>query len=184
MTQDQAQQVGDAAETPAATSEKSPYLDWKEGENIVYLTGIGWQKVTQDVKRGFIKLTFAAEPTSVSFEAPFTVHKLYTALPTDAQGTKIMMDRKLKQILYPLAEMDPTKPTKLSELLREVKRRLDVADFKCAVHVKLKEGKTVNSRTGEPNVFAEIVGFEPIEGLQKGEYHGVDYDLVDDDLLF
>lgn len=166
------------AEAPAAR-----YYDFVEGDQLLWLTGIAWEKGANG-KRDFVKLTFTTEPTSKTYEAPFTQHRLYLPRQDDAQMTRITMDRKLKQILCPIADVDPAGPLKMSALLKGAKANLAKVDVQCNVTCTLEDGKSVNPKTGEATKFASIVGFEVKSVVEKGAYDGIELDDVfADDLL-
>lgn len=150
-------------------AEDKRYLNFVDGTNVCWLTGI---KVNRDDASGRtkVKLTFAEKPTSEAYDAPFTSHVINCPVAHDSQFAKIMMDRNFKTMLYPFAELEPGAKSKASEVIAKVRDALEKFDFKVELDVKLKEGNTINSKTGEPVVFSEIVGLTAVEAVEKAEY--------------
>lgn len=169
------------------TTEVQKYLEWSEGDNVVFLTGVSVKRADQastPPKRAEVKLTFTTKPTAEGYDAPFTNHVLRLPFAVDDQRTRIMLDQLAKQVLWPLAEVPADAVNvRIAQVLQTIKKNLDTVDFKCEVTMKGRKGTGLNSRTGEPNMFYDIVGFKPVEAIAKKPYEsGIDYDL--DDLAF
>jgi hypothetical protein len=173
----------EAQATAVTTEAPARYYDFVDGDQLLWLTSIAWERGVQG-KRDFVKLTFTTEPTSKTYEAPFTQHRLYLPRQDDAQMTRITMDRKLKMILCPIADKDASGPLKMSELLKAAKANLAKLDVQCNVTCVLEDGKSVNPKTGEQTKFASIVAFDVKQVVEKGAYDGIELDDVfADDLL-
>lgn len=156
------------------------YLEFENGLNEVYLTGIIYKAQSDFVKRSHLKLTFASESSADNFEAPFTSQMVSFPRADDAQFTKILMDKKLKNIVLPILEIDPKTKVKMSTLYPKLVEALSKFDFKCEVDAVLKEGKSVNKETGELMMFTELLSLKPMEAIEKVAYEStVDWDEPD-----
>ncbi len=174
------------AQTQATAAAETPrFLDLAEGVNSVYVTGISFKKAefnmnSNKMDRAKVTLRLTALPTCQSFEAPFTSYTLYMPKADDAPATRMMMDRKIKMILFPLADLPAgyEGKVKLSEVITKAREALAEVDAAFDATVKLVEGSGIDSRTGEKRKFPEIIGFDFKEVLAKGIYES----SIDDDL--
>lgn len=154
------------------------YFDWTQGDQVAFITGIKWNSASPG-KRAGVSLSIAAKPTAESYDSPFT--KMLITFPNhdDEQRTKIMLDSKVKRILYPLAEVpaDAAK-VKIVEVLQAIKKNLSQVDFQCLFTMQPQKKTGVNSKTGEPITFYDCVAFKPMEAIAKKPYEsGIDYDM-------
>ena len=158
-------------------SENNQYLEWEPGENEVFLTSIEYKN--DEGRRPSFKLTFISESGKV--DAPFTSSNIYFPNANDTQFTRIMMDKRLKNVILPIAEIDPNAKVKVSEVYKEILERLKGNDMKVNVHITQREGKSTNPETGDPIIFSEIDWLKPLEYVAKVPYEStVDWDDIDD----
>ena len=163
-------------------TEESKYLEFNAGPNKAWVTGVKYEPSDGTAKgRGKIMLTFAAKPTSETFDAPFTTQRINLPKPDDSQFAKIQMDKQIKAIIFPLAQHDGTTKIKFSELLEQLQKNVNVDyDILCELDIELNEGKQTNKETGNPVVFANIISLKPVEAVAKAAFEsGVDWDLAD-----
>lgn len=167
--------------TEAQSQQPKRYLDLVAGRNRVWLTSLSLDRGTPEKPRPFVKLTFAEKSSAESFDSPFTSKQLYLPLPDDKPFTRMGIDQRIKMTLFPLADVAPdTKGVKLAELIKTAKEAVDAVDVLVDLDVKLTEGKQVNSQTGEPIMFSEIVGFSIVELQPKRPFESdIDADLSD-----
>lgn len=154
------------------------FLDWEDGENVAYLTGIKATRAN-DKDRASISLRFSS---AASYDAPFTNLNVTLPRASDDTPTKIMLDRKVKLLLWPLAEVpvDATSGVKIAEIFNKIKANLELAFFKCELTMKGKDGKQIDNRTGELRRFYEPVEFKVTEAIEKAAYvSAMDYDMDD-----
>lgn len=164
---------------PSSEGSASRFLEWEEGTNRVWLTSIKLVAGTPEKPRAKVQLTFSLQPTAETFTSPFTTVSInLPGLPDDTQAGRIFMDRQIKAILYPLAELQPDAKAKMSEILTKIKESLQVADYLCDVEMKSSEGNQIDNRTGEPRKFWNINSLTPLEGREKGIYES-DIDMSD-----
>ena len=146
------------------------YLDLESGLNTVWLTSIKFERGTNEKPRPFFYLSLAKEPTSVSHTAPFTRIRVHCPMRTDATGTTIMMEQKMKAILYPLAGFEPSAKTSIRALFDVISAGLEGHDYQIAVVVEKREGSGINRNTGNPVMFDEIVSLEMVGHAEKKAY--------------
>ena len=149
------------------------YLDWVEGDNTVWATGIKVTRAGPDqngvFKRGKLTVLFCEKSSAETHESAFTNFDIYLPKQDDLPGTRIMMDRKIKMVLFPLAELALDAKVKLSELVGILQLRFQEADFQCTATVKLVPGNSVG-QDGNVRTFAEFVAFAPIAASAKKGY--------------
>lgn len=154
----------------------SPYLDFVEGVQIAYAKDISWERTLKgDVE---IKVIFASEPSSVNAMAPYTTHRLRTASTAQSQYVRMMKDKEMINILFPLADLeDVGTKVKLSEVVQKAKENLMTADFKCEINVKKRSGG-VSQKTGEEIFYSDITALKALEAIEKVPYEStIEYDL-------
>lgn len=163
------------------TQQQSRFYNFVEGVQRIYLSDI---KAVHDEEKGRnqVKMTWKSQP---GLEAPYTQYTLRLPKKDDGELTKVMMDRAVKAVLYPLAGLKPDDngvwpKAKASEIFRTIKGGLQDYDIACDVNVKLTQGKSLD-RNGEPIMFAEILSVLPVDAVQKVPYESdIDYDALDD----
>ena len=157
----------------------SQYLNFVAGENTAWLTGVQFVQATND-KRAYINLRFSSQPTAVSHEAPGTRVSVYLAKEEDEPKTQILFNKKIKTLLYPLAELPPESKTSIGSLYKTVKGHLETSDIQCKLIVEKREGKGAD-RNGNPIEFDEVVFLEPLSVGDKAAYESdIAYDDVSD----
>lgn len=156
------------------------YLDWVEGDQVAYITGIKHAGASPGAK-GHATLNIASKPTSEDYNAPFTTLKLTFPLAHDDQRTKIMLDSQVKRILFVLAEVpaDMKEVVKIRDVIATIQKNLSQVDFKC--EFTMKDGKPyMNKKTGQMVTPKNCVAFKPLEAIAKKPYEsGIDYDFSD-----
>jgi hypothetical protein len=160
----------------------SEYLNFEEGKNNAWLTGVKFIRGTNEKPRNKIAMYLSAEPSSVSHTAPSTKQELYLPISSDQTSTKIAMERRIKAVLYPLAGFEPNQKTTLKDLFAAIEANLLSHDLQVELDIKQKEGNTAD-KDGNPRYFSEITSLT-VAGYQDKVAFVSDVDYGDDDAPF
>lgn len=147
----------------------SDYLNFAEGQNRAWLTGVKFVRGTNEKPRNKIALFFSEKPSSETHTSPGCKHEIAMPLSSDQTSTKIMFERRIKSVLYPLAGLEVTAKTTLKDLYYGIESNLSGHDIDCTVEIKLKEGNTAD-RDGNPRMFAEVLSVVANGYQEKAAY--------------
>lgn len=159
----------------------SEYLNFEEGKNNAWLTGVKFVRGTNEKPRNKITMYLSAEPSAVSHTSPSTKQELYLPISSDQTSTKIAMERRIKSVLYPLAGFEPAQKTTLKDLYAAIEANLVSHDLQLELDVKVKEGNTAD-RDGNPRMFSEITAVT-VAGYQDKKAFESDVDYGEDDSM-
>ena len=164
----------------------SRFLDLVEGANNgLWITNVKFEGADPKEKtpRKKIVLTLAALPTKEAFVSPYTQIKVYVPSKEDTVQAKIMLDDKIKRIIFPLVGFEPgvdeagnKKRISFGEMTSTLKTQIEAYDFAVNATVKLTEGKSLD-KNGDLIMFSDVLGIEVTGYEEKGEYvSDMDYD--------
>lgn len=158
----------------------SEYLNFEAGANNCWLTSVKFSRGDNQKPRNKITLGLTAEPSSVTFSAPFTKQEVYLPMSSDSVQAKIAMERRIKEVLYPLAGFEPAKKTSIKEIFEAISANLVGHDLKLAIQVKQTEGKQPD-REGNVRMFSEITSLT-VEGYEDKKEFKSDIDYGTDEV--
>lgn len=155
------------------------YINLVDGINSnLWVTGIKLEQGSPEKPRKSVKLILASMPTSESFTAPFTSISVQLPVAEDNIQARMMMDNRVKAILYPLASLEPGQKTTFKAMLETLVESLHKYDFKVNLLNKTSESTRAFDKQGNPLIFNEPINIEYLDFKDKGEYKSdIDYDV-------
>ena len=163
----------------------SRFLDLVDGANNgLWITGVKFEAGTERSPRQKVALIVATMPTKQSFTSPYTNVAVQIPSKEDPVNTKIILDDKIKRILFPLVGFEPgnnedgsKKKLSFKNLCVQLKDQLTAYDLKVDIIAKSQTSDKFLDQEGNPKKFTEVVTLSLVGYEEKGEYDSdMDYD--------
>jgi hypothetical protein len=163
------------------------YLDLVDGMNTgLWITSVKFEGADPKEKtpRKKIILNVCTLPTKESFTSPFTMCKIYVPNADEPVQTRIIMDDKIKRILFPMVGFQPgknedgsKKKISMKALCTMLKDQFDAYDYKVDIIAKITDGKSLD-KNGNLMKFSDILDMKITGYEEKGVYEGdMEYDM-------